>query len=69
VAKLFAAKAEEGVKLRLAMGDPDREAVRRRGEEEQIGDGLAARVRPGLTYLREAIGAPGVELRFHATTL
>jgi hypothetical protein len=69
VAKLFAAKAEEGVKLRLAMGDPDCEAVRRRGEEEQIGDGLAARVRLSLVYLRDAIGAPGVELRFHATTL
>jgi hypothetical protein len=39
------------------------------GEEEQIGDGLAARVRLGLLYLRDAIGAPGVELRFHATTL
>jgi hypothetical protein len=41
----------------------------RRGEEEQIGDGLAARVRLGLLYLRDALGAPGVELRFHATTL
>ena len=69
VAKLFAAKAEEGVKLRLAMGDPDSDAVRRRGEEERIGDGLAARVRLSLVYLRDAIGTPGVELRFHATTL
>jgi hypothetical protein len=43
--------------------------VRRRGEEERIGDGLAARVRLGLLCLREAIDAPGVELRFHATTL
>jgi hypothetical protein len=69
VANLFAAKAEEGAKLRLAMGDPECEAVRLRGEEEQIGDGLAARIRLSLIYLREAIGAPGVELRFHATTL
>jgi hypothetical protein len=69
VAKLFAARAQEGVKLRLAMGDPDCDAVRLRGEEEQIGDGLAARIRLSLVYLREAIGAPGVELRFHATTL
>jgi hypothetical protein len=43
--------------------------VRRRGEEEQIGEGMAARIRLGMIYLREAIGAPGVELRFHATTL
>jgi hypothetical protein len=69
VAKLIAAKAEEGTKVRLALGDPDCDAVRLRGEEERIGDGLAARVRLSLVYLRDAIGTPGVELRFHATTL
>jgi hypothetical protein len=69
VAKLLAFKAEQGTKVRLALGDPDSEAVRQRGEEEQIGDGLAARVRLSLIYLREAVDAPGVELRFHATTL
>jgi hypothetical protein len=69
IAKLLASKAEQGTKVRLTLGDPDSEAVRLRGEEERIGDGLAARVRLGLMYLRDAIGAPGVELRFHATTL
>jgi hypothetical protein len=69
VAKLLAAKAEVGVKIRLALGDPDSDAVRRRGEEERIGEGMAARVRLGLLYLQDAISAPGVELRFHATTL
>jgi hypothetical protein len=69
IAKLLASKAEQGTKVRLTLGDPDSDAVRRRGEEERIGDGLAARVRLGLLYLRDAIGAPGVELRFHATTL
>jgi hypothetical protein len=69
VAKLLASKAEQGTQVRLAFGDPDSEAVRRRGEEERIGDGMAARIRLSLTYLRDAIGAPGVELCFHATTL
>jgi hypothetical protein len=69
VAKLLASKAEQGTQVRLAFGDPDSEAVRRRGEEERIGDGMAARIRLSLTYLRDAIGAPGVQLRFHATTL
>jgi hypothetical protein len=69
VAKLFAAKAEEGVTVRLALGDPESEAVRLRGEEERIGEGMAARIRLSLVYLRDAIGAPGLELRFHATTL
>ena len=69
VAKLLVTKAEEGTKVRLALGDPDSDAVRRRGDEERIGDGLTARVRLSLTYLRDAVGAPGIELRFHATTL
>ena len=69
IATLLASKAEQGTKVRLTLGDPDSDAVRRRGEEERIGDGMAARVRLGLLYLRDAIGAPGVELRFHATTL
>jgi hypothetical protein len=59
IAKLLAAKAEQGIKVRLTLGDPDSDAVRRRGEEERIGDGLAARVRLGLMYLWDAIGAPG----------
>jgi hypothetical protein len=69
IAKLLATKAEQGTKVRLALGDPDSDAVCRRGEEERVGDGLAARVRLGLLYLQDAIGAPGVELRLHATTL
>jgi hypothetical protein len=69
IAKLLVSRAEQGTKVRLALGDPDSEAVRRRGDEERIGDGLAARVRLSLMYLRGAVGAPGVELRFHATTL
>jgi hypothetical protein len=69
VAKLLANKAKQGTKVRLALGDPDSEAVRRRGEEERIGDGLAARIRLGLMYLRDAIGAPGVELRSLSTPM
>jgi hypothetical protein len=69
VAKLLTTKAEAGTKVRLALGEPDSEAVRRRGDEEGIGDGLAGRVRLAQTYLREAVGVPGIELRLHATTL
>jgi hypothetical protein len=57
------AKAEQGTAIRLALGDPDSGAVRLRGQEEHIGEGKAARVRPSLAYLDEAIRVLGLELR------
>ena len=55
--------------VRLLYGDPQSAAVALRGAEEGIGDGLAARINLALTYLRDAIGAPGVKLRLHDTAL
>jgi hypothetical protein len=69
LAKALVSKAERGTKIRLALGDPSSDAIRLRGEEERIGDGLAARARLSLIYLQDAIGVPGVELRLHSTTL
>jgi hypothetical protein len=69
LAKVLISKAEQGTAIRLALGDPDSEAVRQRGQEEHIGEGMAARVRLSLAYLDEAIGMPGVDLRLHTTTL
>jgi transcriptional regulator with XRE-family HTH domain len=62
-------KAEDGVRVRLLYGDPDGDAVALRGREEGIGEGLAARIRLVLTYMREAIECPGVAVRLHDTTL
>jgi transcriptional regulator with XRE-family HTH domain len=69
LAKALVTRAERGTKIRFALGDPTSEAIRVRGEEEGIGEGLAARSRLSLTYLADALGVPGVELRFHSTTL
>lgn len=62
-------KGAEGVTIRYALGDPESPAVALRGDEEGIGDGLAARTRITLTYLASLRDAPGIELRLHATTL
>jgi hypothetical protein len=62
-------KAEDGVQVRLLFGDPSCEAVALRGREEAIGDGMAARIRLALSYLRPAFDAPGVQVRSHETTL
>lgn len=69
LAQVLAEKAQQGVAVRLALGDPTSDAVALRGEEEGIGEGMAARIHLSLSYLREAIHAPAVETRLHSTTL
>ena len=66
---LLRERAEAGVAVRITLGDPDGEAIARRGSEEGIGDGLAARVRLMLTYLGAQAAVPGVEVRLHDATV
>ncbi len=65
----LSAAARRGVRVRLLFGDPDGDAARQRGEEEGIGDLLAARCRLTWSYLRPLIGVPGIEARKHDHTL
>lgn len=62
-------KSEQGMTVRLAFGDPTSDAVRMRGEEEGIGDGMAGRISLTLTYLRAAVEAPTIDARLHGATL
>jgi transcriptional regulator with XRE-family HTH domain len=62
-------KAANGLKVRLALGDPDSTAIELRGQEEQMPDGLVGRVRMANAYYAPLIGAPGIEVRLHHTTL
>lgn len=66
---LLRRKAEEGVGVRLLYGDPACDAVALRGDDEGIGDGLAARIHIAMSYMRPAFDAAGIEARSHATTL
>jgi len=69
IAQALTLKGERGVRVRLMLGDPESEAVALRGAEEGVFDGVAARVRLGLTHLQDAIGKPGIDLRLHSTAL
>ncbi|MFI6575396.1 XRE family transcriptional regulator [Nocardiopsis sp. NPDC050513] len=69
VAQMLTDRAANGVRIRLCFGDPDGEAVMLRGEEEGIGDTLAAKIRASLTYYRPLVGLTGCEIRLHDTTL
>lgn len=44
------AKTAEGVEVRVCLGDPNSEAVRLRGEDEGIGEGMAGRCRLAASY-------------------
>lgn len=66
---LLVRKARAGVRVRLLFGDPSGQAVRIRGEEEDIGDSLSGRCSLTWKYLRPCLAAQGIEARAHDTTL
>ncbi|MBW1598998.1 helix-turn-helix domain-containing protein [Streptomyces sp. JJ38] len=69
LADQLADKAKAGAQIRVMLGDPESEMVRQRGDEEGIGDALAARAKISHHYMAAALGTPGVELRLHDTIL
>lgn len=66
---LLLAKARRACSIRIALADPDSAVVVQRDAEEQIGGGLAPRIRTTLIHLRPLFDQKGIELRFHATPM
>lgn len=64
---LLVARAESGVQVRLALGDPDSPAIAARGVEEGID--MAARTRLTLGLINPIVGRSGIDVRLHTTTL
>lgn len=64
-----ARRARAGVRARILLGDPMSQAVRLRGEEEGLDDGMVHRVRLSHRYFQQVEGTPGLEIRLHGTTL
>ncbi|WP_433521641.1 DUF5919 domain-containing protein [Nocardia pseudovaccinii] len=69
VGKMLIERATQGARVRLCFGNPDGHAVAARGEEEGIGDTLAAKIRASLTYYRALLSHERCEVRLHDTTL
>lgn len=69
ITAILRTKAEDGVRVRLLLGDPDSAIVRARGQDEGIDDGLVAKIRESLHRLRVLANVEGIEVRLHATTL
>lgn len=62
-------KAENGVRVRIALGDPDSPEIELRDREERMSGGIPGRIRMALAYYRPLIGATGIDFRLHRTTL
>ena len=69
IQRLLAAKAKAGVRVRILLGDPKGQEVAERGEDEGIGDAIAAKVRNVLALYRPLMGVDGIEIRMHRTVL
>jgi transcriptional regulator with XRE-family HTH domain len=69
IADKIGSKAEQGVRVRMLLGDPASEAVATRGSEEGVFGGVAARIQLSLTHLQPAIKQPGVQIHLHDTNL
>ena len=68
-AELLVTKIEDGVAVRLCLGDPTSPAVRERGEEEGIGANLGARCELAITYATPIADADSGAVRISGATL
>lgn len=67
--RILRKKAKAGARVRILLGDPDDARIADRGEEEGIGDALAAKIRNARVLYRPLMDAPGFEFRRHHTVL
>lgn len=68
--KRLHAKGESGTRIRMLFGDPTSREVARRSEDEGIGKTtIGVKIRNVLAHFHQLDGAPGIEIRCHATTL
>ncbi|MEU6216981.1 helix-turn-helix transcriptional regulator [Streptomyces sp. NPDC047022] len=67
--QLLRQKASSGVRARILLGDPNSPEIQRRGEEEEIGEGVAYKVREVMKLYRPLYSVPGIEFRMHRSTL
>jgi hypothetical protein len=59
-----------GASIRILLGDPDCPQVALKGQEEDIGDAIAAKIRNVLlAYYRPYASHPGINIKLHCTTL
>jgi transcriptional regulator with XRE-family HTH domain len=66
---LFRRKAEQGVRIRILLGDPESPEVAARGAHEGIDGAMASKIRNVVVLYRQLREVAGVEIRQHSTVL
>jgi len=69
IQRTFADRARAGVRIRMLFGDPESPEVAERGQDEGIGEAIAAKIRNVLALYKPLRALEGVEFRFHQTVL
>ncbi|MEQ4300532.1 XRE family transcriptional regulator [Plantactinospora sp. B6F1] len=67
--QLLKAKAAEGVKVRILLGDPDAEAIALKSVEEGTVGVMKAKIEQVMQYYRHLRGVDNTHVSFHQTTL
>ncbi|WP_432561490.1 DUF5919 domain-containing protein [Kineococcus sp. SYSU DK003] len=63
------AKAGDGCRVRIAVADPDSAEVAARDAEEQLGGGIAPRIRSSLRHLDACVRSELTDVRYHRTVM
>jgi transcriptional regulator with XRE-family HTH domain len=69
ILQILAARARDGVSVRIALGDPDSHHVAERGEEEGIGTAMSAKIRNALALYARLSQIENTEIRLHDAVL
>jgi transcriptional regulator with XRE-family HTH domain len=69
ILQILAARARNGVRVRIALGDPDSQHVSERGEEEGIGAAMPAKIRNALALYAPLREIENIEIRLHDAVL
>ena len=69
ILRILADKGRVGVRVRIALGDPDGPYASERGEEEGIGDAMPAKIRNALRLYRPLCALENIQIRLHRTVL
>jgi transcriptional regulator with XRE-family HTH domain len=69
IQRVFRKKADDGVQIRILLGDPTSEHVTRRGADEGVDEAMAAKIKNALVLHKPLRNVEGIEFRLHDTIL